>query len=103
MNRRGFLRGLFGAAVAPAAAKLIPGALMATAAVTPSQTAYTTYLLPPQALRTAACTVGEYADYCSFSDIALTVSIDADYQKVCEELSHRFSRSLDAHIALTTQ
>lgn len=95
MNRRGFLRGLFGAAAAPVAARMIPAALMATAAVAPPPAAYTTYLLPPEAY-----TVGAYADYCSFSDVALTVSMDATTAQVCKELNYRFAQSLDAHIAL---
>src|SRR5208337_847560 len=45
--------------------------------------------------------IGQYADFFSFSDIALETSIDASVKTLAEEMAWKMGQSLDAMISLT--
>lgn len=76
MNRRYFLRGAVGVAVAPALAKLAP---LAIAEAAPVFTA----------------SIGSYADYFTYGDIALETSISPELQACAAEVAYRFGLTID--------
>ena len=75
MDRRGFLGLLAGLAGATALAPLVK--------------------LLPETPVTVTCVIGEYADYCSFSDFALDASIDP---QVSSALTTYYNRALLANL-----
>ena len=85
MNRRGFLK-LFGTAAA--AAVVAPKCLLPPP---PPAPAYTSYLVGKDAI-----VIGEYADYCSFSDFALETATDPLLVVVEKEMAYRLAMTVSA-------
>lgn len=78
MNRRGFLKALGCIAAAPMLAKVIPSAIAVESAPV------ATYFVGADTV----C-IGHYADYISFSDLALETSIE-------QEISYRLAFSISS-------
>lgn len=84
MNRRGFLKALGCLAAVPVVAKLVPEVLVA-----PEPAGYTTYLVGADAIVNTS--IGQYADYISFSDIAFGCGFSPEVKSLAEEMSYRIA------------
>jgi hypothetical protein len=86
MNRRKFFKQLvIGAATAVVAVKAAPLMKLLPAEKTVS---YSTYIMGQDAI------IGSYADYCSFSSLAIATAIDEQVQNAATELGYRTGQSI---------
>lgn len=86
MNRRKFLGMLAGVATLPVLAPL-------EALVPKKEVFYNTYIQGNDAV--ISCTIGEYAEYISYSDLALVDCIDPVMVDLANEMNYRLAITLN--------